>query len=421
DVRQLWINVNTKVLSPGIWKGIIRLHSLEVKATQIDIPVTIKVWQNALPQKQPVRLCLWGFVNSSYLKDYPEEALRDKISHGTNVFVEPPEFDPVAKFDNEGNIVGNIDFSKHDEFVKTHIKDGLILFLAYQAGLRGPAAQFTPVWEKAHKSWLKAWIAHLKDMGITYDQYAFYPVDEPGLNNGVDLLIDYGKSIRDADPKARIYADPIGAASMDDLKRMAPYVDIWCPNRSGYLLNEGQDKLAYLKSTGKPIWTYECIGNAKHLSPIGYYRSQAWLSWHYGLTGMGFWTYCTSSDDPWFMPGGIYPNGTYDYLLIYEGKGVVSSKRWEAIHDGVEDYGMLNELKNAMAMSKDNSTLKYKEEATQLLKDDVFEIARYCGLDKYGMEPGLGGMKEYRQVEDARWDKIKEVRRKIAQLLIELK
>ena len=55
-----------------------------------------------------------------------------------------------------------------------------------------------------------------------------------------------------------------------------------------------------------------------------------------------------------------------------------------------------------------------------MLKDDAFEIATYCGLDEHGMEPGLGGMKELRQIEDARWENIKEVRRKIAQLLDEL-
>ena len=417
DVRQLWVNVNTKALSPGIWKGIIRLSSLEVESKQIDIPVTIEVWENALPEKQGLRLCTWGYVHSSRLKDYPEEAYKDKVNHGINVFVAHPEFAPVGKFDSEGNIMGEIDFGKHDEYVKKHIKDGLILFLGYQSGLKVSDEPFSSGWLKAHKIWLKAWLEHLKDMGVTYDQYAFYPVDEPGLRVGtVDLLIAYGKAIREVDPKAQIYTDPVGGATMEELKSINPYVDIWCPKREGFLLNEGHDKLAYLKSTGKTTWTYECYGNAKHLSPLGYYRSQSWLSWHYGLTGIGFWSYCTSSADPWFAP-----EGTSDYLLIYQGNGVVSSKRWEAIRDGIEDYGMLSELKNAVDLSKDKSCLEFVEGAKTLLKDDAFEIARYCGWDEYGMEPGIGGMKELRQIEDIRWNKIKKVRRKISELLGELK
>ncbi|MCD6597733.1 MAG: PQQ-binding-like beta-propeller repeat protein, partial [Bacteroidales bacterium] len=413
DVRQLWINVNTKSLTPGTWKTIIQLRSLEVESKQIDIPVTIKVWKGALPKIQPVSLCHWGYIHTSRLKNYPDEAFADQVSHGTNVFVATNTFAPEAEFDSEGNIVGKLDYREHDEYVHKHVKDGVILFVGYQGKLKGPVKQFTPVWNKAYKIWLKAWIEHLKNMGVTYDQYAFYPVDEPGLSpEHVTRFIAHGKLIREADPKAQIYTDPVGRATMDDLKNMNPYVDIWCPNRTGFLLNEGQDKLAYLKSTGKTLWTYECIGNAKHLSPIGYYRSQAWLVWHHALTGMGFWSYSTSSADPWFVP-----EGTLDYLLVYQGKGVVSSKRWEAIRDGIEDYGILNELKHAANLSKDNSDLKLLEEVHTLLKDDVFEIARYCGLDEYGMEPGIGGMKELRQIEDARWENIKEVRRKIAQLL----
>ena len=416
DVRQLWININTKALSPGIWKGIIQLRSLEVESKQIDIPVTIKVWKSSLPEKQPVSLCHWGYIHTSRLKNYPEEAFKDQVNHGTNVFVAHPQFAPVGKFDSEGNIVGEIDFGKHDEYVKKHIKDGVILFLGYQSGLKVSDEPFSSGWIKAHKIWLQEWLKHLKDMGVTYDQYAFYPVDEPGLHDNVNRFIVFGKIIRDVDPDAQIYTDPVGAATMEELKRMNPYVDIWCPNRSGFLLNEGQDKLEYLKSTGKTIWTYECIGNAKHLSPLGYYRSQAWLSWHHGLTGMGFWSYSTSSADPWFVP-----EGTLDYLLIYQGNGVVSSKRWEAIRDGIEDYGILNELQNAVDLAKDNSKLEFVEESKKLLKDDAFEIARFCGLDEYGMEPGIGGMKALRQIEDARWKKVKKVRRKIAELLDELK
>ncbi len=417
DVRQLWINVNTKKLSPGKWKGTIRISSLNIDSKYVDIPVSIEVWETGLPEKQPVRLCLWGYVESSRLKDFPEEAFQDNVTHGTNVFVAPGEFAPKANFDNQGNIIGEIDYGRHDIYVKKHAGDAMVLFFNYQGGLKGPAEQLTPVWLKAYKIWVQAWIGHLKAMGVTYDQFAFYPVDEPGLSNGlVDLFITLAKAIREVDPQALIYTDPVGLATMEELKRMSPYVDIWCPNRSGYLLKEGQDKLAYLKSTGETVWTYECAGNAKHQSPLGYYRSQAWLISHYGLTGMGFWSYCTSSADPWFTP-----EGTQDYLLIYQGNGVVSSKRWEAIRDGIEDYGLLNELKKGVIRSKDNSTATIVKEANKLLETEAFDIARYCGLDEYGTEPGLGGMHKLREIEDARWDKIQKVRRKIAGLLLELK
>jgi hypothetical protein len=47
-------------------------------------------------------------------------------------------------------------------------------------------------------------------------------------------------------------------------------------------------------------------------------------------------------------------------------------------------------------------------------------VAGYCGLDKDCVEPGTGGLKEMRKVEDKRWKSITEVRRHIAELLDEL-
>ena len=238
--------------------------------------------------------------------------------------------------------------------------------------------------------------------------------DEPGLREGlVDNYISYSKPIRAVDRKIQIYTDPVAGATINDLKKMAPYVDIWCPNRNGFLLDKGLDKLKYIKSTGKTVWTYECEGNAKHQSPLGYYRAQAWLDWYHGLTGIGFWSYCTSRHDPWYMPV-----GGSDYLLIYQGDGVISSKRWEAVRDGIEDHSMLMQLKNAVEKAKDRKDVsKTIRAAKEFLSKETSVIAQYCGLDKAGTLPGASGLGVVRQVEDVRWKKFIEVRRKLAEYL----
>ena len=417
DLRQLWLNVNTKNLTTGLWEGEVTLKSVELESQEIKIPVSIRVWKAALPQHDPLRLCQWGYVNTSRLKDFPEEAYIDQTEHGTNVFV-GAGYIPKAAFDKNGDLTGEIDFKKHDEYVLKHIKkDGLVLFVGYQGGLKGDEAYMSDAWKKAHKQWIRRWISHLKELGISYDQYAFYPVDEPGLEGGrrVDRLISLGKLLREADPKAHIYTDPAGAVTLEHLKKMAPYVDIWCPHRHDFLLHESSDMLDFVKSTGKTVWTYECYGNAKHLSPLGYYRGQSWLSRYHDLTGIGFWSYCTSSADPWFVP-----QGTLDYLLIYQGKGVVASKRWEAVRDGKEDYAMLQKLQETVDKTKGKAPQGLIDEAEKLLTDDVAKVAAYCGLDDDGVEPGIGGLKEMRQIEDKRWKSIVEIRRHLAALLDEL-
>ena len=206
----------------------------------------------------------------------------------------------------------------------------------------------------------------------------------------------------------------MGDASLDDLKAMAPYTDIWCPARIGIVNKPDQSKLDFIKSTGGDVYTYECQGNAKHRSPLGYYRGQAWLAWMHGLKSLGFWTYCTSGFDPWFN------SGEPDYLMIYPGDGVVPSRRWHAVRDGIEDHAMLTLLR-AAADSAAGQTAKAVEEARRLLDADAREVARFCGLDDDDEVPGVGGLPQQRLVEDRRWRKISEVREHMARLMEALK
>ncbi len=414
SVRQLWLTVDVAALSPGQYETKIKFRSLEVEPQQSEAQISLSVWQPNLLAEQPLKLCHWGYVHSSILKDKPEAALNDQVNHGTNVFVATSDFAPKAHYDQHGNVVGAIDFTAHDEYVAQHSPHGLILFFNYQASLSGPADKFSAAWEKAYQQWLKSWIDHCLEMGLSYQDFALYPIDEPGLHEGlVDLFIGFAKPIREVDAKVQIYADPVASATLADLKKMAPYVDIWCPNRGGYLLEKNADKLTFIKSTNRVVWTYECDANAKHQSPLGYYRSQAWLVWWRGLTGIGFWSYCTSQFDPWYAP-----LGGKDYLLIYQGNGVVTSKRWEAVRDGIEDYSMLQQLKDAVENAANKPELAEAiQQAKRLLGKEASEIAQFCGLDEAGTQPGTYGLKRVRETEDIRWEKIKKVRREIARLL----
>jgi len=410
-MRQLWMNVHSDSLPAGDWRGALRVHSLQIESQAASASLTIKRWPFTPAQPQPLRLCHWGYVHTSLLKDQPQAALKDQISHGTNVFVATTDQAPQARYDEEGNLVGAIDFSTHDEYISRHAQHGIILFFNYQTALKGPGAHFSPAWTKAYKAWLKAWVQHLQELGVGYENYALYPIDEPGLNEGlVEAFIQYAKPVREVNPSVQIYTDPVERATMQELQKMAPYVDIWCPNRNGYLLHKGAEKLTFLKSTGSTVWTYECEGNAKHQSPLGYYRAQSWLTWFRGLTGIGFWSYCTHNRDPWFMPA-----GSHDYLLIYSGNGVVSSKRWEAIRDGIEEYGLLVQLQKAVeAAAAKPETAKAVAAARTVLTEQASVIAQYCGLDKAGTLPGMDGMAALRTLEDRRHQKITQVRSSMA-------
>ena len=415
DGRQVYFEIDTRGMKPGEWSASVRLRGLDVAATETAATLKLTVWPAAMPEKKPLGLCHWGYVESSVLKGQPEAAVADQVRHGSSVFTASKA--PKAKFDAQGSLVGDLDYADHDAYCDQYAKYGIILFQGFDSSLQGPTATFTPEWNKAAVAYLRKWVEHLKARGMTYDDWAIYTIDEPGLREGlVDIHINLGKVVREADPKILIYTDPVGDASLDDLKAMAPYTDIWCPARGGIVNKPDQAKLDFIKSTGKTVFTYECQGNVKHRSPLGYYRGQAYLAWKHGLKSLGFWTYCTSAFDPWFN------SGEAEYLMVYQGDGIVPSRRWHAVRDGIEDHAMLTLLRGAAdKAAAEGRAAAAVEEANQLLDADALEIARFCGLDEDDEVPGVGGLPQQRRVEDRRWQKLSGLRERLARLLADLK
>ena len=411
--RQLWLRLDTRALdAPGIWQAELRLHPLAVGAEPVVVPLNLTVWEAALPREQALRLCTWAYVHRSPLSDQPEAALADQIAHGSSIFVSP--FPPKAEYDEQGDIV-SMDFADHDAHVLKHGPHGILLQSGYTHAMTGPAPLHSDVWRKAHVAYLRRWVAHMESLGLGYQDYALYPMDEPGLTEGsVDTFMIYAELAKEADEHVQVYANPVGGATLEDLKRMTPCVDIWAPHRFAYMLGVGHEKLEYLKSLGKTLWTYECEANVKHQSPLAYYRAYAWHAWQHGMTGIGFWTYCTASDNPWHEPAGA----NSDYQLVYPGNGIVTSKRWEAVRDAITDYTMLDALRRAAdRAAADGQHPQIVAEAYALLGEGAAEIAAFNGVwsDKHG--PGTAGAPAERRRADLQWKRLQTIRADMARLI----
>ena len=398
--RQLWITINTKKLAPGTWKAKLKFRSLNVEPQEAEAEVSIRVWDVSLPEHNPLTLCHWGST------EVPKGAFADQIAHGTNVF--PRTVPPIAEFDENGKII-KIDYTAHDAFMKTHAPKGILLFMSL-VSLHGPAPAFSDAWLKAYRSFIPQWIKHLQEQGYDYDNFAFYPVDEPGVEHGrnVARFLKWAELIHSIDPKIRMYADLAPAITMEQLKAMAPYVDIYAPMQT---YNFPKEQLDFIHSTNSIRWNYDPSDDAKHLSPLAYYRGQAWMVWKYGHTGIGFWTYYQGPEF-WFQP--VQGN---DYAMIYEGKGVVTSKRWEAVRDGVEDFALLNALKTATdSIKKTGGNDEFVKEARTILEERASGIGDFIKNNK----PELRGGDYARKLADARLKKLREIRADIARLLNEL-
>ncbi|MCK5458125.1 MAG: hypothetical protein KAI45_13435, partial [Melioribacteraceae bacterium] len=398
--RQLWIKINSTNLTPGIWKAKIHLKSLDVQFVETEVELNIKIWDVPFPKEQPLSLCNWSGTSK------PEGTFTDQISHGVNVFTQTI---PAKIVFNESGEITDIDWSDHDAFMESQAAKGTLLFHSL-VSISGSSSAFSPAWLKAYRIFIPQWIKHLKELGYGYDNFAFYPVDEPGLENGkkVNQFMKWAKLVRDIDPSIRIYANPAEQITKDQLKEMNPYVDIWTPHQTHLFPKK---ELNYIQSTNGLLWNYECLENAKNLSPLGYYRGQAWMSWSYGHTGIGFYTYYQGRNF-WFQP-----ESGFEYAMIYEGKGVVTSKRWEAVRDGVEDYTLLYALKNAIdTAEKSRVKNELVEKSKNVLNHKAAVIAKFIDNNKVNKTDGAVA----RKIADKRWKKITEIRTDIAELLVQL-
>jgi glycosyl hydrolase family 123/putative pyrroloquinoline-quinone binding quinoprotein len=420
ETRQIFVSVRANKAAAGSHECEIVFAPVVFPMQPVSVHLQAEVVDLDIRDGTAPHLCTWGYVHSSALKDYPKKVWRDRIDHGNNVINVTGNFLPPAPYNESGELTAELDFDRLGEFIRQR-PGGFFLLLSYPGVFRGPqgSAPFSTAHNRAVKAWITRLVDYLRTEGIGYDRFGMYPVDEPGLRPGlVDLYINYAKQIRAADPNVLMYTDPVDGADLEDIKRMAPWVDIWCPNRNGFLLKDNDPRLQVMKDNAKMMWTYECMHHAKHRPPLEYYRGQAWLAELRGLTGIGFWSYCTSADDPWEFP----LQRSHDYLLVYPGRGVVTSRRWESVRDGVEDMRALAILKKLIAEKKGDdqavaTARKVVEEATE-------ELGRLC------TEPnGTGDSLESSVVAtewmtpkraDAEWNAYRRHRRRIAEATMAL-
>jgi len=342
---QVWLQINGKGFQKaGSYDGVIYLNN-DKQAEKVYL--TLNFRPLSFPEQITLHGYNWSYLNWPILEGKEKEAVRDLMAHYTDTFIIHHPYLPWPSVDSEGNIT-SMDFSKFDQQLEYHhgARMFLLWFMFEDPALRRMKTSFeflSPQWEKVFVQWINAIVSHLEAKGIDKNQFAFYPVDEPafGPNERHEILISTAKKIKAIDSELLVYTDPTGNYHAGGLMEIAEVVDIICP-QMGSLTPEVSQAL---QATGRTIWTYQCNGPGKNLSPIGYYRLQAWGAWLNNCTGSGFWAY---ADVGW--PGGTFGKSAWDdfdgknadYAIIYEGsEELVPSKRWEAWREGFEDYEYL--------------------------------------------------------------------------------
>jgi len=346
ESRQIWITVNADA-APGTYLAQLTVSLPGTGSPVIDIPLRIKVWSAKFPARQTVRVNTWSYLNWRPIKDIPRVAVDDLRAHHANVFVLHPSQIPwpgrgKAAFRPEGVP----DFSAFDRILKLHQgAEKFLFYLEFNNGdlrrLNGKEKFMSIEWRGLFKKWIEAWSAHMKALGVDERRFAFYPFDEPQTKTDVNILVGVARLIKEIDPNLQVYTtiDKLDRLDGPDLTALSRSVDIFQISESD--LGDSRRKL--LDLPGKEVWSY-AAGGGKKADPFRGYRLQAWRAFKYGATGIGFWAYADtgSSGTAWDDSDGNRP----DYAVVYEGENsIVSSKRWEAWREGVEDYELLLQAK----------------------------------------------------------------------------
>lgn len=341
ESKQIWLSISAEQTAPDIYDGQIVLETHPGMVRIKSVQVNFRVWPVEMPAVPHVTVTNWGYLNWPAIVDKPGKAVQDLAAHHTNLFVFHPAQLPWPKVSNGGL---KLDYTAFDGALKHFRKSDHFLFFlffndkAYRT-MRGVAPFGTQQWNVLFSQWIADWSKHLADMGITHDRFAFYPVDEPKNGEEEHVLYEAASLIKSVDSRLRTYTTHTGIIP-DNIGKLTSVIDVF-----QILANKLASPLATsAKSSKRALWSYTAGGGGKDADPLGYYRNQAWTAFRAQATGIGFWAYADTGGhgNAWNDFDGTRP----DYAVIYEdANNIISSKRWEAWREGVEDYELLFQAK----------------------------------------------------------------------------
>lgn len=260
----------------------------------------------------------WAYSDIGALRGRKKAVDDDLFDHYTNTFVIPP-WGGLPKIETN-------DFSGFEKILSGYSSaKNILLYLNLSSN---PKRVNDQLWQKSFIRWYREAEDAAKKLGLQKEALVIYPFDEP---SAVDLpyFRQFVSWFRKALPDGKIFTTINNPAALE----LVPMVDIACFHRG---------LVPYLDSSSDR-WIYDTKGPGKANQPYAYYRLLPWFSFANGMSGVGFWSYGDIYGTAWSDFDGVSP----DYGVIYESgkEDVITSRRWEAWKQGIEEYAILNKYK----------------------------------------------------------------------------
>jgi len=344
---------------PGRYRGTLAVQN-QASLKSVTVPIELEIVELVLPERTDLAVFSWWGYGSA-----AQAWWDDQLAHGTNVFKFIVYNHVAFRFDEQGELQGEMDFSRLAKVVDAYRRTGGYVlpewylhakqFATLQCRVpgvpSGPVLAFmSPPWQRAFETLLTRINGYLESEGVPRDRIPHYIFDEY-LG---ERFVQVAKLIRGLDPSYRVFSDL--SADLATYQRVAPYLDIWCAffGDLGRMAKDG--RLEFMRSTGKPIWFYDPGHNQRAEPAYAKYRHKFWRAFRHQLDGCTYWKHAGD---------GV---GTAYYAT--RGSTPVTSRRYEAWYSGLQDYKLLKMLKRLSQSGSGEATA-----AAELLDKAVPEVA----------------------------------------------
>ena len=262
ECRQIWINLDTTGLEPGAYELAWPVRTMDPESTTRDLTIRLDVSPATLPEESRF---LAGYWSRNEL--HGESTVADLNEHLQTLWYGIPL--PGAQADAKGNLVGEIDWSAHDKPLHDAKQVMKILY-----GGQVPVPGFPEGVEvteelrlKGQRSYFNALVDHLAQFGLDHTNVMFYIEDETGLSGSHENYLRGAKRNKAVDPRVQNYANPWGGITIDMIRDMEPYTDVWQPGMETIEYHGEEYVRAMRGATHKPIAMYTPPGDCRVLRP----------------------------------------------------------------------------------------------------------------------------------------------------------
>jgi hypothetical protein len=168
-------------------------------------------------------------------------------------------------------------------------------------------------------------------------------IDEPGTAEQFEATHAFAKPFRAATNEILIFCDPTGLAThtVANSRKALSQCDIISPPESHYALGGPPLAKFYRELTGqdRQLWLYDCSGPTRQYDPA-YFRFLPWNAWAANAQGVQFFSYGAGGVADSFNEYVAVGQCCYTPVFLTP-KSVTTSKHWEAVREGLEDYQYL--------------------------------------------------------------------------------